>query len=114
MPTLQIKRGTAAAVAAVTLKAGELALITSSNTLQIGDGTTKGGKPLRTSKRSFEYASVVTEGTSFTLSRSYFDCDVYVEGIIQIPDYSYTLTGNTLVMASPLAVGNLLYVVGWV
>lgn len=114
MPTIQIKRGSSTAVAAATLKAGELALITTDNTLQIGDGATTGGKPLRTKKRAFEYAAVATSGTVFTLTRSYFDCDVYINGVIQIPDYSYTLVNTTLTVANALPVGVLIYVVGQV
>lgn len=46
MPTLQLKRGNAAQVAAITPAAGEPVVNTTTNRLVIGDGTTAGGIPL--------------------------------------------------------------------
>lgn len=112
MTVLQLKRGTSAQVLAATLKAGELAVSTTDNTIKIGNGTTVGGVPLRVQPRLKEYIIVATAGTTFTLTNTYFDYDVYINGVCQVPGYSYTLNEKVLTFAQSVPVGTVLYVVG--
>lgn len=113
MPTLQLRRGADAVVATKVLNVGELVLLTTSNTLTIGDGSTAGGKPLKPGVRTSAYLTVSKAGTTFTLTNTYTDVDIYINGVIQIPGYSYTLSGATVTFASELPVGALIYTVGW-
>jgi hypothetical protein len=62
--SLQLKRGTATAVAAYTPLAGEIVIDTTNYKLVIGDGSTLGGKPLVVS------ASSATSADKWTTART--------------------------------------------
>lgn len=105
---LQLKRGVTAKVQAYTPRAGELVLDTTTSILYAGDGTTLGGKPVGgtwTDYFQVTAASITTLTPGGTFSRA----DVYLNGSMQTPGYSYTIAANVITFATTVPIGTMVY-----
>lgn len=110
---LQIKRGVTAKVKAYTPRAGELVLDTTTSILYVGDGTTLGGTPVGGTPVGgtwTDYFQVTAASiTTLTPGGTFARADVYLNGSMQTPGYSYTIASNVITFATAVSIGTMVY-----
>lgn len=59
---------------------------------------------------SYPWYSVLTESTDTLVPGYTFDkCSLYIQGVCQVPDYSYIVESNSILLADPLPAGTIVF-----